>query len=113
MGMTSLTDGLDHLEKITEDDLRLILRQIFYKVETLGYIMKIDVLAIGALKRIMRYVLSVNILLVESSFSAEDETDNTKAILSTIKSANTSKLEEVLFLTKDIAREYYTRCGIA
>jgi|GEM_PF-6359001 len=113
MGMTSITDGLDHLEKMTEDDLRLILRQVFYKVETLGYIMKIDVLAMGALKRIMRYVLSVNILLVESSFYAEDEVDHTRAILSTIKSANPGKIEDVLFLTKDIAREYYLRCSIA
>ena len=114
MATVSIADGLDRLEKMSEDELRAILSHVFYKIETLGNIMKIDVQTIGALKRIMRYVLSLNILLVDSSTTHEDDEEmkNTQAVLSKIKSANLNKLEETLYLARDIAREYYIRCGM-
>ena len=115
MGMISISDGLDRLEKMTEDELRSILRAVFYKVESLGRLMQIDVAVVGAFKRVMRYVLSLNILLVESESSPEEEKEmeNTKAVLSKIKNANPSKMEEALYLTRDIAREFYVKTGLA
>jgi hypothetical protein len=111
-----LKDRKDKIRSLSDSDIKHKLRQIPHKVETFAASYKTDLELPNGYKRIMSYADNLDDLMAIGKKRLEEENpklDDCVSALKDIKSTNVTKIEEILYLARDIIREFDADNGIS
>lgn len=103
-----MNDIIERIETIPETELERIFQHIMHKIDAFAELLRLDKHSRDFLKRVLRSALMLYIVMEEKKGGLREAGD-LQACMSTlqqINSANLNKVEETLYLARDISQEY-------
>lgn len=111
---TDINDIMKRIERTPETELELIFRHIMHKIDAFAKLLKLDENSKRYFKTILINAIMLYYMLEEKHGSLK-ESENLEECVKTVKrieSANLQKVEETLFLARDISQEYLLASSI-
>lgn len=101
-------DIIERIDKIPETELERIFRHIMHKVDAFAELLRLDKYTEDFFRRVLRNALMLYIMMEERQGGLKEAGNMQDCIetLQKIDSAKLNKVEETLYLARDISQEY-------